>query len=563
MKKLLKAAAVLAAFSLMFGFASCNHDEPTSGPEQTPSQGGDGGDTGGDYTGDPTEDRWDFTNRANEIWVNPDVAGSLVEKDTTDKSGTPAYDKDGTYFLTADASVPGANNVLTLTLSSADKINYSYQAGSTDGLRFKNDALKITGVKGKVALKIEWSCIANKAADDRHLNVTIGSNPVDSVGNAATTGAATTNVAMPAYEKEFNAGSGTDIVIGCDNNLFVKTITITKQADSFTASTNSDTANNLATLGLVGTTVTSSDATIATAELADGKIKVTSVKAGAATVTVKNADEKTSEIPVTVKSSGEIEIRTIKKFTREAPVLVADSKENADSSATPAKLGKASATWDDLTDLEYAPGEDEDFVSAEELESAGITVAVDKETKTVTVSGLPAGTYGVRGKATDAYEATPALKITIGDESVAVASYTLDMATATFTTPDAEKKYLANAEINGMTFEVFGSTSKAVPDTQNNMKVANMGGAVAKDKNYIKFTTTATSSVTVNFFQSNVDRSIKIMNEAGDVTRTGEEKTTADKAVKETTFTNLPAGTYYVGSSSSGIYITKVVVTAE
>ena len=133
-------------------------------------------------------------------------------------------------------------------------------------------------------------------------------------------------------------------------------------------------------------------------------------------------------------------------------------------------------------------------------------------------------------------------------------TYVLDVSTATF----AEDK---STLIDGMKFEI--NTTKTVPDTQNKVNVINLNGAVTTSANYIKFTTTQTASVTVSFFQGSADRYIKIMNADSSVEKEGNEKTTADTAVKETTFTNLPAGTYYLGSAKSGIYISKLTVTTE
>jgi hypothetical protein len=50
--------------------------------------------------------------------------------------------------------------------------------------------------------------------------------------------------------------------------------------DSFTAQTDSSTANDEETLGLVGTGVSSSDSSVATAAITDGKIGITSVAPG-------------------------------------------------------------------------------------------------------------------------------------------------------------------------------------------------------------------------------------------------------------------------------------------
>lgn len=226
MKKLSKMASFLAISAMLFGFASCSDGGDDNKPETKPDV---------TYTGPGTADSWDFTTYANAIWVNPDVAGSIVVKDTS------KFDTDGTYTISADASVKGAADLLTLTISksgnsvgtSTKATNYSYSAGATDGLRFKNGAFKIADIKGKVKLTIEWSCIANKAAGDRNLEVTVGASGVTtSVGNEATTSASSGNVAMTPYTQTISAGNGTDLYIGASNNIFIKTITLEDASDA-------------------------------------------------------------------------------------------------------------------------------------------------------------------------------------------------------------------------------------------------------------------------------------------------------------------------------------------
>jgi hypothetical protein len=75
-------------------------------------------------------------------------------------------------------------------------------------------------------------------------------------------------------------------------------------------------ANDAATLGLVGTTVDSSDAKIAAAEITSkGKIKITSKAAGKAELSVIDAGNKAT-IKVTVDSNGKIIIDEIAKYVK-------------------------------------------------------------------------------------------------------------------------------------------------------------------------------------------------------------------------------------------------------
>jgi formylglycine-generating enzyme required for sulfatase activity len=80
----------------------------------------------------------------------------------------------------------------------------------------------------------------------------------------------------------------------------------------FTPQTNTSTANDAATLGFVGTSVTSSDTSIATVKIEGGNIVITSVAEGSAVITV-SADGMPATIPVTVADDGGITIGTITK----------------------------------------------------------------------------------------------------------------------------------------------------------------------------------------------------------------------------------------------------------
>ncbi len=69
-------------------------------------------------------------------------------------------------------------------------------------------------------------------------------------------------------------------------------------------------------LGLVGTTVATSDATVATAVITEDKIEIKSVKAGTATISVKDKDNNEATITVTVDADGKITIGDIKKYEK-------------------------------------------------------------------------------------------------------------------------------------------------------------------------------------------------------------------------------------------------------
>ena len=81
----------------------------------------------------------------------------------------------------------------------------------------------------------------------------------------------------------------------------------------FPSKTNDTTANDETTLGLVGTSATSSRSSVATAEIENGKIVITSHGTGTAVITVKDGD-KEATIEVTVAADGTITIGEITKY---------------------------------------------------------------------------------------------------------------------------------------------------------------------------------------------------------------------------------------------------------
>jgi hypothetical protein len=120
--------------------------------------------------------------------------------------------------------------------------------------------------------------------------------------------------------KEFDGwrGDGQTLAVG-DSYTVTKNVTFIAQwktasatTPTFTSSANENTANNTATLGLVGTSISASptgivDANITTA----GKIKITSVSAGTAVITVSTSAGMSATIAVTVAADGSISIGAI------------------------------------------------------------------------------------------------------------------------------------------------------------------------------------------------------------------------------------------------------------
>jgi hypothetical protein len=91
-------------------------------------------------------------------------------------------------------------------------------------------------------------------------------------------------------------------------------------AVNFTPAVNDATVNDVTTLGIVGTAVASGTPAVATAEITGGKIKITSVSAGSATITVSDAANHNAAIQVSVAASGSIAIGAITKYQSTNPL---------------------------------------------------------------------------------------------------------------------------------------------------------------------------------------------------------------------------------------------------
>ena len=99
-------------------------------------------------------------------------------------------------------------------------------------------------------------------------------------------------------------------VVGCDNG---STGSTNEENVTFTSSTNNTVSNDEPTLGLIGTNASSNNTGVATAVIDSGKIKITSVAQGSATITVSDGT-KIATIAITVSAAGTIRIGTITKY---------------------------------------------------------------------------------------------------------------------------------------------------------------------------------------------------------------------------------------------------------
>jgi hypothetical protein len=147
----------------------------------------------------------------------------------------------------------------------------------------------------------------------------VGTNASSSAAGVATAAIVNGQVAITSV----SAGTATITVTeGTNNATIAVTVaangsitigTITPYKVTFTSATNSGTANDLATLGLVGTSVSSSADGVATAAINAGKIDITSVAPGTATITVTDRTNNAT-IDVKVAANGSISISSIAKY---------------------------------------------------------------------------------------------------------------------------------------------------------------------------------------------------------------------------------------------------------
>ncbi len=415
MKKLSRIAALLAAGSLLFCFASCS----------------DGGSSGGgsDPVPDPTP-----ASGTTYAWTFSDI--TLAGINAEDAGG----DFSGKYVLAADYKYASTPAGLIMTMGKGDaangfvynKIDPAMAAGSavtittsTGAVEPAGDLLVIKNVTGPFTVQAAVAANGSSDKPDRYAYIKVGAEGEEAEVSAPLKSTTTVPVAGQTLSYNYEGTDKVNVIIGCAKYLRVYDVKITSavtqdQSDgtvvTFTPSTNSSTANNLSTLGLIGASVASGSDSIATAVISEGKISVTSVAEGTATITVTDANSKTASFKAIVAEDGSITIGSITKFTRAAPTVEVTAKASAADSAD----GAGTVTWDALTDLEWSLDGTVWATSAEVAEEIA-SFAVSVEGTTAAVTGIPAGTYYVRGKASDAYEASAAKTVTIAVEGAALA----------------------------------------------------------------------------------------------------------------------------------------------
>lgn len=294
MKKISTAAALLAAGALLFGslIVACSPhgtgiiDDPTSKPTPASEE---------EDNGKPVDGSWDFTGTDTYSIGHSDYA-SLTDKALTNPTAKGAT-------LTLSGSVKWGNGSATDTSNFClwfDK-GSEYKAGKEDSNSKGHFTLTIdnmstltivaTGNGSSDTVK-RWIAVCNK---DKKV-LTNGTLTALSSGDAADK---KLNIKLPKAGTYYIYTSGTRI----------RSLQITNQA--FESKTKEIT-NDAETLGLVATDVRNSDDTIATGEVKDGKIVITSKKEGTAKVYTGTSLTEYATINVTVSSTGAITTNIIK-----------------------------------------------------------------------------------------------------------------------------------------------------------------------------------------------------------------------------------------------------------
>src|SRR5450830_1791388 len=222
-------------------------------------------------------------------------------------SGGASYSVLEFYFYNQDGCLAGYNSTIAHTETygaNADQLAPTETLVGVAPTVAGNDG-KITGTTTAMQYKLSTDATYTAVTGTSITGLTAGTY---NVRYAAKTG--------------YNAGTNAEVVVGA-------------YVVPFVVATNSSTANDVSTLGIVGTSVGSSAVAVATTDLttAAGFVTITSVGAGTATITV-NDGTNTATIAVTVAADGSITIGTITKYT-----VVFAAKTNSSTANTKAALG--------------------------------------------------------------------------------------------------------------------------------------------------------------------------------------------------------------------------------
>ena len=615
MKKISTAAALLAAGALLFGslIVACSPhgtgiiDDPTPTPKPTPA-------SEEEDNGTPVDGSWDFTGTdtysighsayaslTDKALTNPTAKGATLSLSGSVKWGNGSatdtsnfclwFDKGSEYeagkedskskghftltidnmsTLTIVATGNGSSDTAkrwiavcnkdkkvltngTLTaLSSGDaadkKLNIKLpKAGTyyiyTSGTRIRSLQITNQAFESKTAdVTNDVATLGLVATDVRNSDDTIATGEVKE-GKVVITSKkeGTTKVYAGTSETEYATINVTVSSTGAITTSIIKYV-------AFTAATNDTTANDLATLGLVGTKVTSSAEEYVTADLTTttGKITIKSVKAPgdsakSITITVTNADGKTATIPVTEARDGSLTVGTITKYERPAPVK--------DTDYTVAALVLTATN-----PIEYST----------DAGSTWIALAAN-----ASYTATQNGSVKVRFAANDSYAASKDASVQLTDGNGGSVEYTLTPADiSSWTTAKTE---LTAITTSGANFKAgAGVTYDATKLGTPSIKLSGYGQK--NGKNCIVLTTTSDNVVvTIKFAEDGTTgryvgaiagTNTNLLSDGtpntGAITdQVNKASTTTSKTVVTASLTLPTAGTYSIGGSGA-IYVTEI-----
>jgi hypothetical protein len=173
---------------------------------------------------------------------------------------------------------------------------------------------------------------------------------------------------------------------------------------SFASKTDETTAANDATLGLTGATASSDNPAIATVEIADGKVKITSVAEGSATITVFDTSFNEATIPVTVSNVGAITIGDIRKYAAGSTTFDPKTIE-VDNTVAVLGLVGTSATSSDDTKATVAIADSKVKITA--VAAGKVTITVKDGTHEATIEVTVAASGKVVQGAIHKYDLSP------------------------------------------------------------------------------------------------------------------------------------------------------------
>lgn len=353
MKKLTKAAALLVATALLFGTVACNSDDGDDSPKTNGSQpvnnGSEPGPSSGGTGGEGTGESGDSGNKVTYTWdfSNTDLTSVPAWSAYADSDSTTSGAELLKVNLDADATYESTPAGLTLKMpkdSQYNKVSPSVaKSGSVTAEGATNGSIELGGkvvdkefsvsVKGPFTVKMVDGANSSEDKTDRYAFIKVNGDEVVAPNKASTTIPAAGEVLSYSYTGEDT------VTVSFGATKIVRIYTITIEAaeiaagdkvagevislGSFAPEKNNDKANDRATLGLVGTSVSSSAEGVATVAISDDKIVITSVSAGTATITVTDGTQEAT-IAVTVGATGAITVGAITKYTPAAPVKDTD-----------------------------------------------------------------------------------------------------------------------------------------------------------------------------------------------------------------------------------------------